>query len=87
MSNNCSITRRPNTAGLVDLVDKFVVCQSVYCGLHHMLFLDGIYVDEADSSAQFRWVKGPTNSELTQLTHTIAQRLARYLEGQARARC
>jgi hypothetical protein len=48
----------------------------------HMLFLDGVYVGEADSTAQFRWVKAPTNSELTQLTHTIAQRLARYLERQ-----
>jgi len=26
----------------------------------HMLFLDGVYVGEADS-AQFRWVKAPTN--------------------------
>jgi len=46
-----------------------------------MLFLDGVYGGDADS-AQFRWVKAPTNSELTQLTHTIAQRLARYLERQ-----
>jgi len=47
-----------------------------------MLFLDGVYVGEAGSSARFRWVKAPTNAELTQLTHTIAHRLARYLERQ-----
>jgi len=39
-------------------------------------------VGEAGSSARFRWVKAPTSAELTQLTHTIAHRLARYLERQ-----
>jgi hypothetical protein len=47
----------------------------------HMLFLDGVYTHDM-GRAQFRWVKAPTNNELTQLTHTIAQRLARYLERQ-----
>jgi len=27
-----------------------------------------------------RWVKAPTSDELTQLIHTIAQRIARFLE-------
>ena len=31
---------------------------------------------------RFRWVKAPTSDELTLLTHTIAQRVARYLERQ-----
>jgi hypothetical protein len=48
----------------------------------HMLFLDGVYVDSAGSSTRFRRVKAPTNSELNQLSHTIAHRLARYLERQ-----
>jgi hypothetical protein len=47
-----------------------------------LLFLDGVYVDSAGSSTRFRWVKAPSNSELTQLSHTIAHRLARYLERQ-----
>ena len=47
-----------------------------------MLFFDGVYVGDADSSAEFRWVKAPTSVELTQLTHSIAYRLARYLERQ-----
>lgn len=45
----------------------------------YMLFLDGVYVD---SATRFRWVKAPTNCELNQLSHTIAHRLARYLERQ-----
>ena len=51
-------------------------------GAAHMLFLDGVYVDSAGSSTRFRWVKAPPSSELNQLSHTIARRLARYLERQ-----
>ena len=48
-----------------------------------VLFLDGVYVDSANGSGPlFRWVKAPTSAELTQLTHTIAQRVGRYLEHQ-----
>ncbi len=47
-----------------------------------MLFLDGVYVGEASSSARFHRVKAATCAELTQLAHTIAHRLARYLERQ-----
>ncbi|MAT65849.1 MAG: IS91 family transposase [Gammaproteobacteria bacterium] len=47
-----------------------------------MLFLDGVYVEQSHGSARFRWVKAPTSPELTQLTHTIAHRVGRYLERQ-----
>jgi len=48
----------------------------------HMLFLDGVYVDSAGSSTRYRRVKAPPNSELNKLSHTIARRLAWYLERQ-----
>ena len=49
----------------------------------HMLFLDGVYIGSVHGSpARFRWVKAPSSDELTQLTHTIAQRIARYLARQ-----
>ena len=41
-----------------------------------------VYVDGACSTARFRWVKAPTDDELTQLSHTIAHRVARHLERQ-----
>jgi hypothetical protein len=41
-----------------------------------------VYVDGACSTARFRWVKAPTDDELTQLSHTIAHRIARHLERQ-----
>ena len=48
-----------------------------------MLFLDGVYVDGVNGPAmRFLWVKAPTHDELTQLVHTIAQRVARFLERQ-----
>jgi len=47
-----------------------------------MLFLDGVYIDRSDGSARFRWIKAPTREELTQLAHTIASRVGRFLERQ-----
>ena len=47
-----------------------------------MLSLDNVYVVATGSAARFRWVKAPTTDERTQLTHTIVQRVARYLERQ-----
>ena len=47
-----------------------------------MLFLDGVYVGEGSSSSRFRWVTELASYELAQITHTIAHRLARYLECQ-----
>jgi len=39
-------------------------------------------MDSSGSSTRFRWVKVPIKSKLNQLRHTIARRLARYLERQ-----
>lgn len=48
----------------------------------HMLLLDGVYVDHLNGTARFHWVKAPTSQELTQLAHTIAHRVGRFLERQ-----
>jgi hypothetical protein len=49
----------------------------------HMLFLDGVYVVGADGTLQrFRPVRAPTTAELTELTHTIAERVGRFLQRQ-----
>ena len=81
LTHKAGYTKATAHPGAVTLIQRFG--SALNLNIHfHMLFLDGVYVGEADSTAQFRWVKAPTNSELTQLTHTIAQRLARYLERQ-----
>jgi len=77
-------TRTTAQTGAVTLIQRFG--GALNANIHfHMLFLDGVYIDSTyGSRARFRWVKAPTSDELTtQLTHTIAQRVARYLERQS----
>ncbi len=50
--------------------------------IHFKCDMDGIYADGANGASRFRWVKAPTSEELTQLAHTIAQRIGRFLERQ-----
>ena len=74
-------TRNIAHTGAVTLIQRFGGALNL--NIHfHMLFLDSVYVDSAGSSTRFRWVKAPTSSELNQLAHTLAHRLARYLERQ-----
>jgi hypothetical protein len=75
-------TKTTAQTGAVTLIQRFG--GALNANIHfHMLFLDGVYIDSPHGSrARFRWVKAPTSDELTQLTHTIAQRVARFLERQ-----
>ena len=68
--------------GAVTLIQCFGSALNLHVHFH-MIFLDGIYIDGVHGSLpRFRWVKAPTSDELTHLTHTIAHRVARYLERQ-----
>ena len=70
-------TRTAAYTGAVTLIQCFG--SALNLNIHfHILFLDGVYVNGAD--ARFRWVKAPTDAELSKLTHTIAYRIGRYLE-------
>jgi hypothetical protein len=81
LTRKAGYTKATAHTGAVTLIQRFGGALNL--NIHfHMLFLDGIYVDGAGSAARFRWVTAPTDIELTQLTHTIAHRLARYLERQ-----
>jgi hypothetical protein len=65
--------------GAVTLIQRFG--SALNLNIHfHMLFLDGVYIDQLNGAARFRWVKAPSNAELTQLAHTIAHRVGRFLE-------
>ena len=67
--------------GAVTLIQRFG--SALNFNIHfHMLFLDGVYVDQPNGTARFRWVKAPTSQELTRLAHTIAHRVGRFLERQ-----
>ena len=75
-------TKTTAQTGAVTLIQRFG--GALNANVHfHMLFLDGVYSDSAHGSrALFRWVRAPTSEDLAQLTHTIAHRVARYLERQ-----
>ena len=47
----------------------------------HMLFLDGVYVLDGVGGFAFHCNKAPTVEQLTELLHTISQRVASFLEG------
>jgi len=82
LTHKAGYTKATAQAGAVTLIQRFG--GALNANIHfHMLFLDGVYIDSTQGSrARFRWVKAPTSDELTQLTHTIAHRVARYLERQ-----
>jgi hypothetical protein len=74
-------THRTAHTGAVTLIQRFG--SALNLNIHfHMLFLDGVYVDQPNGTARFRWVKAPTSQELTQLAQTIAHRVGLFLERQ-----
>lgn len=67
--------------GAVTLIQRFG--SALNLNIHfHMLFVDGIYLDQSNQNARFHWVKAPTSAELTHMAHTIAHRVGRFLERQ-----
>jgi hypothetical protein len=82
LTHKAGYTKATAQTGAVTLIQRFGSALNLHIHFH-MLFLDGVYIGSADKSrVRFRWVKAPTSNELTQLTHTIAHRVARYLERQ-----
>jgi hypothetical protein len=82
LTKKAGYTKTTTHTGAVTLIQRFGHALNV--NIHfHRLFLDGVYGDGVNGSAtRFRWVKAPTRDELSQLTHTLAQRMARFLERQ-----
>ena len=76
-------TRKRARTGAVTLIQRFG--SALNLNVHfHRLFLDGVYVVGPDGTLQrFRPVRAPTTAELTELTHTIAERVGRFLQRQA----
>ena len=53
----------------------------LFLNLHfHMLFLDGVYVEDGHGKLRFHRVKAPNVDELKSLVHAISHRVARFLE-------
>ena len=82
LAHKAGFTVATAKSGAVTLIQRFGGALNL--NIHfHMLFLDGVYIDSRHgTNPRFRRVKAPTSDELTQLTHTIARRVGRYLERQ-----
>jgi hypothetical protein len=67
--------------GAVTLIQRFG--SALNLNVHfHMLFLDGVYVDDASEESHQRFVPVPQHraADMVNLTHKISLRIARYLE-------
>jgi len=82
LAHKAGFTKPMAQTGAVTLIQRFGGALNL--NIHfHMLFLDGVYTGGLNELPMwFRQVKAPNRAELTRLTHTIAQRVGRYLERQ-----
>jgi hypothetical protein len=82
LAHKAGFTKPMAQTGAVTLIQRFG--SALNLNIHfHMLFLDGVYTGGSNEHPiWFRQVKVPNRDELTRLTHTIAQRVGRYLERQ-----
>jgi hypothetical protein len=80
LARKAGFTMATAQTGAVTLVQRFG--SALNLNIHfHMLFLDGVYTGGTNSHpVRFRRIKAPTAEDLVKLTHTIASRVARYLE-------
>jgi len=82
LTHKAGFTKPRAITSAVTLIQRFG--SALNLNIHfHMLFLDGVYTGGSNlHPLRFRRVKAPTRDELIKLTHTIASRVARYLEHQ-----
>ncbi len=82
LAHKAGFAKPMTQTGAVTLIQRFGGALNL--NIHfHMLFLDGVYTGDSNGHLMlFRQAKAPNREELTRLTHTIAQRVGRYLERQ-----
>ncbi len=72
-------TKKNARTGAVTLIQRFG--SALNLNVHyHMLFLDGVYTDNAYGKIRFHRVKAPCVDELSTLVNTISHRVARFFE-------
>jgi hypothetical protein len=82
LTHKAGFTKPMAKTGAVTLIQRFG--SALNLNIHfRMLFLDGVYIGGTNGHPmRFLGIKVPTKSEITRLTHNIAQRIGRYLERQ-----
>jgi hypothetical protein len=72
-------TKQDAPTGAVTLIQRFG--SALNLNIHfHMLFLDGVYVQDDGGQCGFRQTSAPTAEQLHDLLHRISIRVARFLE-------
>jgi rRNA maturation protein Nop10 len=79
LAHKAGFTKTMAQTGAVTLIQHFGGALNL--NVHfHMLFLDGVYIEDKYGASRFHRVKAPTSDELAKLTHTVAHRIGRYFE-------
>jgi hypothetical protein len=77
--HKAGFTKSSAHTGAVTLIQRFG--SALNLNIHfHMLYLDGVYAEDAYGKVRFHRIKAPTADELAVLVHRISQRVAKFLE-------
>ena len=77
--HKAGFTKPTAHTGAVTLIQRFG--SALNLNVHfHMLYLDGVYAEDAYRKVRFHRVKAPTAEELGALVHRLSRRVAKYLE-------
>jgi len=79
LAQQAGFKKKQAHTGAVTLIQRFG--SALNLNIHfHMLFLDGVYVHDGIGGFAFHCNKAPTVEQITELLHTISQRVASFLE-------
>ncbi|MEX0964708.1 MAG: transposase, partial [Pseudohongiellaceae bacterium] len=79
LARQAGFTKQQAPTGAVTLIQRFG--SALNLNIHfHMLFLDGVYVQDEAGHYGFRHTPPPSVEQLHDLLHVISQRVARFLE-------
>jgi hypothetical protein len=79
LAHQAGFKKKEAHTGAVTLIQRFG--SALNLNIHfHMLFLDGVYIDDGAGHFAFHSNKAPTAELLTEVLHTISQRIADFLE-------
>jgi len=77
--HKAGFTKSTAYTGAVTLIQRFG--SALNLNIHfHMMYLDGVFAEDAYGKIRFHRIKAPTGNELAVLVHRISQRVAKFLQ-------
>jgi ribosomal protein S27E len=81
LTHQAGFKKKDAYTGAVTLIQRFG--SALNLNIHfHMLFLDGVYVQDSAGNFIFHYNKAPTVEQLTEVLHVVSQRVSSFLERQ-----